>query len=66
LVFPLPTFRILEGSVTVFGSSDSIPKKLARLPVSVLVRLVVVAFFKLAVSFMLTRMVTMSPTCAAR
>ena len=42
------------------------PKKFARLPVSPLFRVVVVAFFMFAVSLMPTRMVMMSPTCAAR
>jgi hypothetical protein len=66
LLLLLPTSRIFAGSAIVFGSRVCMPKNCARLPVSPLLRLVVVAFFRLAVSFMLTRMVTMSPTWAAR
>ena len=66
LLLVLPTSRIFAGSGIDVGSTRLHAEELrqtAGLPAG---PAVVVAFFRLAVSFMLTRMVTMSPTCAAR
>ena len=49
-----------------FGSIVSSPRNCGSPAVSVLDRLAEVTFFRFAVSFMLTRTVTISPTWAAR
>jgi hypothetical protein len=55
----------VDGSGMFFAGGFSMPKKFAAPAVAALLRVPVVACLTLAVSFVLTRMVTMSLTCAA-